>query len=72
MNQQAITIVVRQPLGSRKNYLVIVVRVAASNNNHNRMVHQYRYITNGKPWWEDECVRDKPPSKVIPLYTYGR
>jgi len=26
------------------------------------------YITNGKPWWEDECVRDKPPSKVIPLY----
>jgi len=26
------------------------------------------YITNGKPWWEDECVRDKPPSKVLPLY----
>jgi len=26
------------------------------------------YITNGKPWWEDGCIRDKPPSKVIPLY----
>mmetsp|Transcript_23014 Transcript_23014/g.55458 ORF Transcript_23014/g.55458 Transcript_23014/m.55458 type:complete len:321 (-) Transcript_23014:184-1146(-) len=26
------------------------------------------YMTSGKPWWENPEMRDKAPSKVIPLY----
>ncbi|KAL7534994.1 hypothetical protein ACHAWF_005019, partial [Thalassiosira exigua] len=26
------------------------------------------HITGGKPWWEDIALREKAPSKVIPLY----
>ena len=26
------------------------------------------YITSGKPWWEDPIIKDKAPSKVIPIY----
>lgn len=26
------------------------------------------YITSGKPWWEDQSLKDKPPSKIVPMY----
>ncbi len=26
------------------------------------------YLTNGKPWWNDESLVNKPPAKVIPLH----
>ncbi|KAL7539046.1 hypothetical protein ACHAXR_008986 [Thalassiosira sp. AJA248-18] len=26
------------------------------------------YITSGRPWWEEKFIKDKAPSRVIPLY----
>mmetsp|Transcript_21937 Transcript_21937/g.39570 ORF Transcript_21937/g.39570 Transcript_21937/m.39570 type:complete len:320 (-) Transcript_21937:423-1382(-) len=38
----------------------------ASHPSHGSVVNEY--LTGGKPWWEDASLRNKSPSKVVPLY----
>ena len=49
---------------------VIQIRTLDNDNPSNQPAQNAirEYMTNGKPWWEDPCIRDQPPSKVIPLY----
>ncbi|KAL9182162.1 hypothetical protein ACHAXT_012814 [Thalassiosira profunda] len=28
----------------------------------------HKFVTEGKPWWEDPIIKDSAPSKVIPVY----
>ena len=49
---------------------VIQIRALDNDNPSNQAAQKAirEYMTNGKPWWEDPCIKDQPPSKVIPLY----
>lgn len=49
---------------------VIEIRTLEVNDPNNTAAKEVlnNYITSRKPWWEDALIKDKKPSKVLPLY----